>query len=154
MKGNAKLLKALNELLADELTAINQYMVHAEMCSSWGYSKLHDNIQARAITEMKHAEHLIERILFLEGTPIVSSLNDIHIADEVPKMMTNDLAAEMRAVKSYNEAIQLASEVGDNATGEILKGILRDEDAHVDDIEEQKDQIGQMGLGIYLSTKK
>ncbi len=154
MKGNEKLLKTLNKLLADELTAINQYMVHAEMCSSWGYSKLHDSIQARAITEMKHGEHLIERILFLEGIPIVSSLNDIHIADEVPKMMTNDLAAEMRAIKGYNEAIKLASEVGDNATGEILKAILRDEDAHVDDIEEQRDQIGQMGLGIYLSTKK
>jgi bacterioferritin len=154
MKGNEKLLKTLNSLLADELTAINQYMVHAEMCSSWGYSKLHDAIQARAITEMKHAEHLIERILFLEGKPIVSSLNDIHIGDEVPKMMTNDLAAEMGAVKSYNDAIKLASEVGDNATGEILKSILNDEDAHVDEIEEQKDQIGQMGIGIYLSTKK
>jgi bacterioferritin len=154
MKGNEKLLKTLNSLLADELTAINQYMVHAEMCSSWGYSKLHDSIQARAITEMKHAEHLIERILFLEGKPIVSSLNDIHIGDEVPKMMTNDLAAEMGAVKSYNDAIKLASEVGDNATGEILKSILNDEDAHVDEIEEQKDQIGQMGIGIYLSTKK
>jgi bacterioferritin len=154
MKGNAKLLKSLNGLLSDELTAINQYMVHAEMCSAWGYTKLHDNIQSRAITEMKHAEKLIERILFLEGTPIVSSLNDIHIADDVTKMMINDLAAEMGAVKSYNEAIKLASEVGDNATGEILKGILRDEDAHVDDIEEQTDEIGQMGIGIYLSTKK
>jgi bacterioferritin len=154
MKGNAKLLKSLNGLLADELTAINQYMVHAEMCSSWGYSKLHDMIQARAITEMKHAEHLIERILFLEGTPIVSSLKDIHIADDVPKMMTNDLAAEMGAVKSYNEAIKLATEVGDNATKEVLDGILKDEDAHVDDIEEQQDQIAQMGLGIYLSTQK
>jgi bacterioferritin len=154
MKGNAKLLKSLNGLLSDELTAINQYMVHAEMCSAWGYTKLHDNIQSRAITEMKHAEKLIERILFLEGTPIVSSLNDIHIADDVTKMMINDLAKEMGAVKSYNEAIKLASEVGDNATGEILKGILRDEDAHVDDIEEQTDEIGQMGIGIYLSTKK
>jgi bacterioferritin len=154
MKGNAKLLKMLNALLADELTAINQYMVHAEMCSGWGYSKLHDLIQARAITEMKHAEHLIERILFLEGIPIVSSLKDIQIGDEVPKMMTNDLAKEMGAVKSYNDAIQLAAEVGDNATGEILKGILKDEDGHVDNLEEQQDQIRQMGIGIYLSTKK
>jgi len=154
MKGNEKLLKTLNGLLADELTAINQYMVHAEMCESWGYSKLHEAIQARAITEMKHAERLIGRILFLEGKPAVSKLNDIHIGDDVPKMMANDLAAEMGAVKGYNAAIKLAADVGDNATKEILDGILGDEDKHVDEIEEQRDQIAQMGLAIYLSTKK
>lgn len=154
MKGNEKLLKTLNGLLADELTAINQYMVHAEMCESWGYSKLHEAIQARAITEMKHAEKLIGRILFLEGKPVVSKLNDIHIGDDVSKMMANDLAAEMRAVKAYNAAIKLATDVADNATKEILDGILGDEDGHVDEIEEQRDQIEQMGLAIYLSTKK
>ena len=154
MKGNEKLLKTLNALLADELTAINQYMVHAEMCESWGYSKLHELIQARAITEMKHAEKLIGRILFLEGKPAVSKLNDIHIGDDVPKMMANDLAAEMTAVKGYNAAIKLATDVGDNATKEILDGILGDEDKHVDEIEEQRDQIEQMGTAIYLSTKK
>jgi len=154
MKGNEKLIKALNGLLADELTAINQYMVHAEMCEAWGYSKLHEAIQARAITEMKHAEKLIGRILFLEGKPVVSKLNDIHIGDDVPKMMANDLAAEMRAVKAYNAAIKLATDVADNATKEILDGILKDEDGHVDQIEEQRDQIEQMGLAIYLSTKK
>jgi bacterioferritin len=154
MKGNEKLLKALNGLLADELTAINQYIVHAEMCASWGYTKLHDSIRARAVTEMKHAEKLIERILFLEGKPVVSKLNDIHIGDDVPKMMANDLAAEMTAVKGYNAAIKLATEVSDNATKEILDGILGDEDGHVDEIEEQRDQIEQMGLAIYLSTKK
>jgi len=154
MKGNEKLLKTLNGLLADELTAINQYMVHAEMCESWGYSKLHEAVQARAITEMKHAEKLIGRILFLEGKPVVSRLNDIHIGGDVPKMMANDLAAEMRAVKSYNAAIKLATDVADNATKEILDGILKDEDGHVDQTEEQRDQIEQMGLAIYLSTKK
>ena len=154
MKGNEKLLTMLNKLLADELTAINQYMVHAEMCHNWGYEKLHENIQKRAITEMKHAEELIERIIFLEGQPIVSQLNPIHIGAEVPKMMENDLAAEMKAVKGYNEGVKLAVEVGDNATREILEGILKDEDDHVDDIEEQRDEIAQMGLPIYLSTKK
>ncbi len=154
MKGNEKLLKTLNGLLADELTAINQYMVHAEMCESWGYSKLHELIQARAITEMKHAEKLIGRILFLEGKPVLSKLNDIHVGDDVPKMMVNDLAAEMTAVKGYNAAIKLATDVGDNATKEILDSILGDEDKHVDEIEEQRDQIEQMGLAIYLSTKK
>lgn len=154
MKGNEKLLKTLNGLLADELTAINQYIVHAEMCANWGYSKLHDAIQARAVTEMKHAETLIERILFLEGKPQVSKLNEIHIGADVPKMMDNDLGAEMGAVKAYNAAVKLAVEVADNATKEMLEHILKDEDSHVDDIEQQRDQIGQMGLAIYLSTKK
>jgi len=154
MKGNEKLLKTLNGLLADELTAINQYIVHTEMCANWGYSKLHDAIQARAVTEMKHAETLIERILFLEGKPQVSKLNEIHIGADVPKMMDNDLGAEMGAVKAYNAAVKLAAEVADNATKEMLEHILKDEDGHVDDIEQQRDQIGQMGLAIYLSTKK
>ena len=154
MKGNEKLIKTLNGLLADELTAINQYIVHAEMCANWGYSKLHDAIQARAVTEMKHAETLIERILFLEGKPQVSKLNGIHIGADVPKMMDNDLGAEMGAVKAYNAAVKLAVEVADNATKEMLEHILKDEDGHVDDIEQQRDQIGQMGLAIYLSTKE
>jgi len=154
MKGNEKLLKTLNALLADELAAINQYMVHAEMCESWGYSKLHELIQARAITEMKHGEKLIGRILFLEGKPVVSKLSNIDIGEDVSKMMAFDLAAEMRAVKAYNAAIKLATDVGDNATKEILDGILGDEDKHVDEIEEQRDQIEQMGIAIYLSTKR
>lgn len=154
MKGNEKLLKTLNGLLADELTAINQYIVHAEMCANWGYTKLHDAIQARAVTEMKHAETLIERILFLEGKPSVSKLNEISIGSDVPKMMSNDHGAEMVAVKGYNAAIKLAVEVGDNATKEVLEHILKDEDSHVNEIEEQQDQIEQMGLAIYLSTKK
>jgi bacterioferritin len=154
MKGNERLLKVLNHLLADELTAINQYMVHAEMCANWGYSKLHDMVQKRAIVEMKHAERLIERILFLEGQPTVTKLNAIHIGAEVPKMMENDLAAEMVAVKGYNAGIKLAVEVGDNATKEILEGILKDEDGHVDEIEANRDEITQMGLKIYLSVQK
>jgi bacterioferritin len=153
MKGNAQLLKALNGLLADELGAINQYMVHAEMAENWGYGKLDKLIQSRAVTEMKHAEKLIGRILFLEGTPIVSKLSDIHIGADVPKQFDNDLAAEMGAVKSYNAAIKLAQEVADNATKEMLDAILKDEDAHVDEIETQQDQIKQMGLPQYLSNQ-
>jgi bacterioferritin len=103
---------------------------------------------------MKHAETLIERILFLEGKPVVSELKKINIGPDVPKMMSNDHGAEMGAVKAYNAAIKLAMEVADNATKEILEHILKDEDGHVDEIEEQQDQIGQMGLAIYLSTKK
>ncbi|MGA2323753.1 MAG: bacterioferritin [Sedimentisphaerales bacterium] len=153
MKGNAKLLQALNGLLADELGAINQYMVHAEMVENWGYMKLGKMIQSRAVTEMKHAEKLIGRILFLEGTPIVSKLSDIHIGADVPKQFDNDHAAEIGAVKSYNAAIKLAADVSDNATKELLDSILKDEDGHVDEIEAQQDQIKQMGLPQYLSNQ-
>jgi bacterioferritin len=153
MKGNAQLLKAINGLLADELGAINQYMVHAEMVENWGYEKLGKMIQARAVTEMKHAEKLIGRILFLEGIPIVNKLSEIHIGSDVPKQFNNDLAAEMGAVKSYNAAIKLAVEVSDNATKEMLDSILNDEDGHVDEIEAQQDQIKQMGLPMYLSRQ-
>jgi len=153
MKGNAKLLQALNGLLADELGAINQYMVHAEMVENWGYMKLGKMLQTRAVTEMKHAEKLIGRILFLEGTPIVSKLSDIHIGADVPKQFANDHAAEIGAVKSYNAAIKLAADVSDNATKELLDSILKDEDAHVDEIEAQQDQISQMGLPQYLSNQ-
>ena len=153
MKGNAKLLQALNGLLADELGAINQYMVHAEMVENWGYMKLGKMLQTRAVTEMKHAEKLIGRILFLEGTPIVSKLSDIHIGADVPKQFANDLASENGAVAKYNATIKLAVEVGDNATKEILDAILNDEDAHVNEIEEHLDQVKQMGLEIYLSAQ-
>ena len=153
MKGNAKLIEALNGLLADELTAINQYMVHGEMAENWGYGKLSKMIRGRAITEMKHAEKLIERILFLEGIPIVSELKAVKIGSDVPKQFVNDLAAEMGAVKSYNAAIKLAADVSDNATKELLDGILKDEDGHVDEIEEKVDQIGQMGLQNFLAIQ-
>ena len=153
MKGDPKLIKALNSLLADELTAINQYMVHSEMCDNWGYEKLHKAIEARAIAEMKHAETLIGRVLFLEGLPIVSDLKKIYVGADIPKMFVNDHNAEAGAIKAYNEAIVLAGALKDYATREILEGILKDEDAHIDGIEEIQDQIGQMGLQIFLTTQ-
>ncbi len=153
MKGNEKLIKALNDLLADELTAINQYMVHSEMCDNWGYERLHDSVEKRAVQEMKHAEKLIGRIIFLEGMPTVSKLNAIHIGQDVPKQFEADLASEMQAVQNYNAAIRLTHEVGDGATRELLEGILVDEDAHIDWLEEQLDQVSQMGAAVYLSTQ-
>ena len=153
MKGNGKLIEALNGLLADELTAINQYVVHAEMAENWGYGKLNKSVSARAITEMKHAEKLIARILFLEGAPFVGELNKIHIGTDVPQLCANDLAAEMIAVASYNNAVKLAMDVGDNATREILEGILKDEDSHVNAIEENLDQIKQMGIEHILAIQ-
>jgi bacterioferritin len=153
MKGDPKLIKVLNSLLADELTAINQYMVHSEMCDNWGYDKLHKLIEKRAVTEMKHAEKLIGRILFLEGAPIVSDLKALHIGVEVPKMFANDHDAEAGAIKSYNAAIVLAGELKDYATREVLESILKDEDGHIDEIEAILDQIGQMGLQVFLSIQ-
>jgi bacterioferritin len=153
MKGNPKLLEALNTRLSEELGAVNQYMVHAEMQESWGYVRLAKKVKARAIVEMKHAERLIERILFLEGLPVVTKLAPINIGEDVPKQIAIDLATELDAVKKYNETVKLAAEVGDNATKEILDGILNDEDGHVDELEEQRDQIEQMTLPIYLSVQ-
>ena len=153
MKGNSKLIEILNEQLSDELTAINQYIVHAEMCNNWGYGKLHDHFEKRAIDEMKHVGILISRILFLEGQPIVSELKKIHIGSDVDKMFKNDHAHEKNTIAAYNELIELAGEVQDFATREILEQILSDEDGHIDAIEENQDQINHMTLGVYLSTK-
>ena len=153
MKGNPKVIDALNGLLADELTAINQYMVHSEMCDDWGYGHLHEYVEKRAIDEMKHAEKLIGRILYLEGRPIVSELNKIHIGAEVPKQVQNDWNAEDGAIKAYNAAIQLCREVGDNGTRELLEAILKDEEDHIDGIEAQMDQMEHMGVPHFLSQQ-
>lgn len=153
MKGNEKILEKLNDLLSDELTAINQYMVHAEMCENWRYERIGKVIEKRAIAEMKHAEKLIARILFLEGSPIVSSLKKIHIGASVDKQHQNDHVAESDAIKSYNDGIRLATEVGDNGTRELLSSILKEEEDHIDWIEAQLDQIKQVGLQCYLGEQ-
>ncbi len=150
MKGKPKIIERLNELLADELTAINQYMVHSEMCDNWGYAKLHGAIEKRAREEMRHAEKLIGRILFLEGQPVVNRLNPIKIGPDVEKQFRNDQAAETGAVAFYNGSIRLAAELGDNGTRELLESILKDEEAHIDWLEAQLDQVRQMGLANYL----
>jgi len=153
MEGEKTLIQALNGLLADELTAINQYMVHSEMAHNWGYEKLHQHFEKRAIDEMKHAETLIGRILFLEGSPTVSKYNKMMIGADVPKMLNGDHGLESMAIKAYNNAIILAGDVKDYATREILEKILKDEDRHIDQIEELQDQIQQMSLQIFLSTQ-
>jgi bacterioferritin len=153
MKGNEKMIELLNARLAEELTAINQYFVHAEMCENWNYKRLGEAIEKRAIAEMKHAEKLIERILFLEGRPIVSNLNEITIGVEVPEMHENDLGAEEGAVRGYNEGIRLATELGDNNTKVLLESILKEEEEHVDWLEAQLDQIRQIGIQNYLTQQ-
>jgi bacterioferritin len=151
MQGDGRMIETLNARLAEELTAISQYTVHAEMLENWHYGKLYGPVWKRAIAEMKHAEKLIERILFLEGRPIVSNLNQMHIGAVVPDMHKNDLDAEYGAVRAYNDSIKLAVEVGDNGTKQLLEGILDDEEDHVDWLEAQLDQIGQTGLENYLA---
>jgi bacterioferritin len=150
MKGNEKIIEHLNARLSEELTAINQYMVHSEMCDNWNYGKLHKMIEKRAIDEMKHAEKLIARILFLEGRPIVSDLRKMYIGAEVPAMHQNDRSSEEGAIKGYNDSIRLAVEVGDNGTRELFESILKEEEDHIDWLEAQLDQIKQMGPQNYL----
>jgi bacterioferritin len=153
MKGNEKLIKVLNQLLADELTAISQYMVHSEMCENWGYDKLHKAIEKQAVDEMHHAEWLIGRILFLEGTPVVQKLNPMKIGKSVLEMVINDQEAELAAVRAYNDGIAVAREVADQATADLLTDILKMEEGHVDWAETQRDQIEQRGLQNYLANQ-
>jgi len=150
MKGNEKLIGVLNSLLADELTAINQYMVHSEMCANWGYTKLHKAIRKQAMDEMYHAEWLIERIIFLDGVPTVSNLNPMKIGKTVLEMIKNDNGDELDAVHKYNAAIQLGREVDDQGSVELLTKILKMEEGHVDWAEMQRAQVDQMGLENYL----
>ena len=150
MKGNEKLITVLNSLLADELTAINQYMVHSEMCANWGYGKLHQAIRKQAMDEMFHAEWLIERIIFLDGAPTVSNLNPMKIGKTVSEMIKNDNGDELDAVHKYNAAIQLGREVDDQGSVDLLTKILKMEEGHVDWAEMQRAQIEQMGLENYM----
>jgi bacterioferritin len=153
MKGNDQMLATLNALLADELTAVSQYMVHSSMCANWGYDKLHKTVEKRAIDEMKHAEKLIDRILFLAGTPIVSNLHPMQIGARVEGQLESDCQSEQGAVKAYNDAIRLAGEVGDNGSKVLLQSILADEEAHIDWLDAQLDQIEQVGLQNYLQAQ-
>jgi len=153
MKGNNQVIARLNDRLSEEVTAINQYFVHAQMCESWGYERLHEAVEKRALQEMKHAEKLIARILFLDGIPIVSKLNQINIGAEVAVQFDNDLAAENTAMAAYNQDIPFVGEAGDNGTRELLESILEEEEGHVDWLEAQLDQIRQMGIENYLTEQ-
>ena len=141
MKGNKELLTVLNSLLADELTVINQYMVQSEMCANWGYGKLHAAIRKQAMDEMLHSEWLIERILFFDGSPIVSKLNPMKIGKTVSEMIGNDNITELELVHSYNDVIKLSLEVNDQGTDDLLTTILNMEEGNVDWTEIQHAQI-------------
>lgn len=152
MKGKESVIKALNRLLTEELTAINQYMLHAEMCDDWGYAKLHEAFEKQAIDEMKHAEKLIGRVIFLEGHPNVYKINPFKPGKTPQEMIKMDISSEVDAVRMYNEAIALCAKEQDNGTKELLDRILADEERHVDWAESQMEQISQMGAQNYLTT--
>jgi bacterioferritin len=153
MKGSAKIIEILNEVLTAELTAINQYFVHAEMCDNWGYDRLHDKIREHSIGEMKHAEELIERILFLEGLPNVQRLGKINIGETVPEQLKLDHALEIDAVTRLNHGIETCREADDNNSRHFLEEILEDEEEHVDWIESQLMLIEQVGVQNYLAEQ-
>ena len=152
MKGNAEVITCLNKALSEELTAVNQYFVHAEMLENWGYKKLADLIKKQSIDEMKHAEELIERILFLEGTPQMVT-QKLTVGSVVPDMLKNDLKLEISAVAMYNNFVNIAAKKNDQGTVELFKELLEDEEGHVDNLEEQLDQLKDMGLQVYLSVQ-
>ena len=152
MKGNPKVIDQLNQALRDELTAINQYFLHAEMSENWGYKKYSKYIKKQSIGEMKHAESLMERILFLDGTPSMQPL-ELAIGKSVKDMVESDLALEHEAVASYNESIRVCVENGDNGSGDLFVRLLRDEEGHVDWLEAQVHQIKEIGYERYLITQ-
>jgi len=153
MQGNPKVIAALNEALKEELTAINQYFLHAEMCENWHYEKLGDYIKKQSIDEMKHAEALIERILFLDGAPNLTELMKLTVGRNVKEQLESDLRLEIDAVGMYNRSVQVARDEGDNASRELFERLLRDEEEHVDWLEAQMHQIGEMGYERYLSQQ-
>jgi len=153
MQGNPKVIALLNEALKEELTAINQYFLHAEMCENWHYDKLGDYIKKQSIDEMKHAEVLIERILFLDGTPNMTELLHLSIGKNVREQLESDLKLEVAAVGMYNRAVKVCREEGDNASRELFERLLEGEDQHVDWLEAQTHQIGEIGYERYLSQQ-
>jgi bacterioferritin len=153
MKGDPKVIEILNDVLTAELTAINQYFVHAEMCENWGYERLMKTIRKESIDEMKHAEALIERVLFLEGIPNVQRLGKINIGESVPEILQADYALEMEALPRLNEGIETCRKLGDNNSRHLLEHILEDEERHVDWLEAQLSLIEQVGVQNYLSEQ-
>jgi bacterioferritin len=152
MKGDPKVLEELNKALVEELTAINQYFLHAEMCENWGYHRLSAYIKKQSIGEMKHAEALLERILFLDGIPSMNPL-ELAVGATVKEMIQNDLNLELAAVKQYNAAVQIATEQKDNGSRDLLVTLLKDEEDHVDWLEAQVHLMDDLGYERYLTMQ-
>jgi bacterioferritin len=153
MKGDAKIIDLLNEVLTGELTAINQYFLHSRMCANWGYKHLAEHIRKESIDEMKHADMLIERVLFLDGLPNLQKLGKLAVGTTVVEMLTNDLGTENTAIPLLNKGIQLCRDVGDNGSEDLLTRILVSEEAHVDWLEAQLELVKQLGAQLYQSQQ-
>jgi bacterioferritin len=153
MKGHPQVIDALNRALTIELTAINQYFVQAKMCFNWGYRRLGKKHYEESIGEMKHAEKIIDRILFLEGVPEIARYDVIRVGVDVPEQFRFDLALETGGVQHYNQAIELCRQLGDNGTRDLLEPILRESEEHVDWLETQLDLIKSVGLQNYLQSQ-
>lgn len=153
MKGDAKIIDSLNEILTGELTAINQYFLHAKMCQNWGYKRLAEHIRHESIDEMKHADKLIDRVLFLEGLPNVQRLGKVNVGQTVAEQFQNDLKLEIEAIPRLNKAIAECRQLGDNGTAELLEGILVSEEEHVDWLEAQLELMKQVGEAHYLAQQ-
>jgi bacterioferritin len=151
MKGNDKVIDALNAGLTIELTAINQYFIQAKMCKDWGFHKLHAHHYEESIEEMKHAEYLIDRILFLEGVPEIARYDVIRVGSNVKEQLENDLKLEVNAVNTYNAGVKLAAEVGDAGSKEIMERIVVESEESVDWLESQLHLIETVGLQLYLA---
>jgi bacterioferritin len=153
MKGDKKIIEILNDVLTGELTAINQYFVHGEMCENWGFERLQHVVRKHSIGEMKHAEEVIERILFLDGIPNMQRLGKINIGENVPEQLRVDLDLERDAVARLNKHVEVCRELGDNTTRHLLEEILADEEEHIDWIEAQLSLIEQVGVQNYLTAQ-
>jgi bacterioferritin len=153
MQGDPKVIEQLNSALKEELQAINQYFLHAEMCENWGYERLSEYIKKQSIGEMKHAEALIERILFLDGTPNMTEPITLTIGRNVREQVKSDLDLEIHAVKMYNNAVNIAREASDNASRELFERLVKDEEEHVDWLEAQMHMIEEIGYERYLSEQ-
>lgn len=153
MQGRPEIVELLNEVLTAELTAINQYFVHAKMCANWGYDRLAERVRAESIDEMRHAEELVERILFLEGVPNLQRLGSVRVGETVPEQFQADLEVEYDAIERFNRGIALAVQAGDNGTRALLEGMLGAEEDHADWLESQQQLIRQLGLEHYLAQQ-
>lgn len=153
MKGKPEVIEVLAKMLKEELGAISEYFIHAEMCENWGYDKLSEHTKKESINEMKHAEKLIERILFLEGTPNLNDMPKLNVGKDVKSQFQNDLELEKGAVAEYNAAIALCRKAGDHASADLLQAILADEEEHVDFLEEQLGLIDSIGIQNYLAQQ-
>jgi len=153
MKGDKNIVTLLNDVLTAELTAVNQYFLHARLCHHWGYEKLYERVRKESIEEMKHADELIDRILYLEGLPNLQRYGKVNVGQAVPEQFKLDLEVEYEAVKRFNDVIEACRAAGDNGTREILERMLREEEAHVDWLETQQETIKQIGVERYLSEQ-